>query len=281
MKKITLCLIGMILIGVSIVYAEVPADLLVKAEHEDAKAQLEVAKMYREGINTPIDHMQATKWFVKAKVNFEKQAMSGNAEAQFTLSQMYERGYGTPPDESKRIYWLEKAAENGYPAAQSDIAFKYSIEIIDDYYDFCLGRGNHFGKGQVLGDDSRSTALKKLYWFESQLFKKAVYWNERAAETGNVPAQYWLGQTYADVGSEGKPIDYNKARYWWEQAAANGDLLAPLDLGIMYFYGEGSPVDYEKAEYWLKKVEARKNELGNSDKKNLEKMLSKIRQVKK
>lgn len=122
--------------------------------------------------------------------------------------------------------------------------------------------------------------MKKLFWLESQLFKKAIYWNERAAENGSVSAQYWLGQRYVDVDGDGQPIDYNKARYWWEQAAAKGDLLAPLDLGIMYYLGEGTPVDYVKAEYWLDKANLRRNEYADSDKKNLDKMLSKIKKSK-
>lgn len=263
------------LLGMSISSAEVPAELIAKAEQEDAFAQFELAQIYKEGKDTPINPKLATKWFTKAKANFEKLALDGNPKAQFILSQMYNNGYGTPPDETKKLYWLQKSAENGYFFAQEAIAYKYRIEIIDDFHNYCLGQGKYFGKGQVIGSYHENT-LKKLYWLDSEVFKKAIYWNERAGENGSAIAQYWLGQIYVDNGNEGRPIDYTKARYWWEQAADNGNLLAPLDLGIMYFLGEGGPVDYEKAEFWLKRAELRKNELGESDKKNLEKMLVKI-----
>lgn len=89
MKKIALILTLAMLLGMAVANAEISPDLLAKAEQGDAKAQYDLAKMYKEGRNTPIDYQQATKWFVRAKDNCEKQAQEGNAEAQFILSEMY------------------------------------------------------------------------------------------------------------------------------------------------------------------------------------------------
>ena len=92
-----------------------------------------------------------------------------------------------------------------------------------------------------------------LYYGEGvpQDYKKAFYWYEKAANSGDSDAQFGLGLMYHY--GEGIPQDFEKAFYWYEKAANLGDADAQNNLGYMYFYGVGVPQDYEKALYWYEK----------------------------
>src|ERR1043165_8604559 len=59
----------------------------------------------------------------------------------------------------------------------------------------------------------------------------------RAAENGNIDAQYNLGYLYEK--GEGTEKDLEKAFYWYQKAAENGNLNAKYNLGYLYENGEG------------------------------------------
>src|ERR1700690_3234890 len=73
------------------------------------------------------------------------------------------------------------------------------------------------------GDAKSSYILFGYYEFAEEDNKKSLYWLKKAAEQGNVDAQYNLGIMYTSVDSM---IDKAKARYWLNKAAQKNDAKA-------------------------------------------------------
>ena len=74
--------------------------------------------------------------------------------------------------------------------------------------------------------------------------------HRRAAEQGDVGAQYNLGVRYAD--GLGVPQDDREAVRWWRLAADQGHAGAQNDLGFMYDTGRGVPQDDREAVRWYR-----------------------------
>jgi uncharacterized protein len=72
---------------------------------------------------------------------------------------------------------------------------------------------------------------------------------ERAAEEGDLDAQYALGMTLlsGQWGAQGN----KHAAVWLQRAAERGHGLAQLQLGRLYRSGVGVPEDHAKAYLWL------------------------------
>jgi TPR repeat protein len=79
--------------------------------------------------------------------------------------------------------------------------------------------------------------------------KDAETWLERAAQHGNIDAQYELGNALRE--GLGMVQDYDGAAKWLGLAAANGNADAQYALGQMYRAGMGVPADNAKAYVWF------------------------------
>lgn len=86
--------------------------------------------------------------------------------------------------------------------------------------------------------------------YVAQDYEEALYWYERAANGGYVPAQTNLAQMYEN--GHGTKIDYEKAIFWYEKAAKKSDLIAQNALAWIYEKGLGVEVDYNEAYKWYK-----------------------------
>lgn len=84
----------------------------------------------------------------------------------------------------------------------------------------------------------------------------ALYYFNRSAEAGYVPAQRVLGTCYL----EGRltAVDYEKARHWLTSAARSNDGQAAYSLALMYVRGQGVAKDWELA-YRLLDMECARN----------------------
>ncbi|OQA34252.1 MAG: Localization factor PodJL [Betaproteobacteria bacterium ADurb.Bin341] len=71
------------------------------------------------------------------------------------------------------------------------------------------------------------------------------------AESGNVEAQYVLGDLYAS--GRGVPQNYKESSTWYRKAAEQGNARAQYKLGLMYANGRGVPKDDEEAASWFLK----------------------------
>lgn len=83
-------------------------------------------------------------------------------------------------------------------------------------------------------------------------YTEAVSWYKKAAEQGQVDAQYCLGFCY--FYGDGVTQDDSQAVYWYEKAAEQGHTDAQFELGEMYENGDGVTQDDEQAVYWYKKA---------------------------
>ena len=83
-------------------------------------------------------------------------------------------------------------------------------------------------------------------------YYKAVEWYTKAAEKGDMLAQYNLGICYEH--GRGVTKNYNKAVEWYTKAAQQGYEGAENNLGTCYRYGRGVPNDDSKAVKWYTKA---------------------------
>jgi TPR repeat protein len=83
----------------------------------------------------------------------------------------------------------------------------------------------------------------------SRDYAEAIAWYQKAAERGDVKAQYNLGEAY----HKGEGVSKNNAEAvrWYRMAAEQGHAKAKYCLGVMYHNGEGVPKDYVEAYFWL------------------------------
>jgi len=77
---------------------------------------------------------------------------------------------------------------------------------------------------------------------------EAAKWTRKAAEQGQVDAQFILGLVYAE--GHGVPQDYAEAAKWLRKAADQGNLRAQGHLGDLYQKGLGVPQNFEEAYFW-------------------------------
>ena len=82
--------------------------------------------------------------------------------------------------------------------------------------------------------------------------QKAVYWYSKSAEQNHAEAKYRLGLLY--YFDKYKMQDYAKAKTFFEEAAAQEHYHAQELLGDMYCLGLGVKKDLTKAAYWYEKA---------------------------
>ena len=115
----TLVVAGL-LVGGSPAFAQIPADLLARAEQGDAAAQVSLGVMYAFGTGgVPEDDAEAVRWYRLA-------AEQGLPVAQTNLGNMYASGEGVPEDDAEAVRWYRLAAEQGHARAQYLLGFMYA-----------------------------------------------------------------------------------------------------------------------------------------------------------
>jgi TPR repeat protein len=102
MRLATLVVAGL-LVGGSPAFAQIPADLLARAEQGDALAQSNLGFMYATGDGVPEDDAEAVRWYRLA-------AAQGHAPAQSNLGRMYATGDGVPENTERAYMWFSVAA---------------------------------------------------------------------------------------------------------------------------------------------------------------------------
>jgi uncharacterized protein len=103
------------------------------------------------------------------------------------------------------------------------------------------------------GDATASYRIGQLYRRGEGLryrdFEKAVYWYQRAASRGHVPAQYEVARLQFESLVVPRGID--EMMFWLWRAALNGHAESQVMLGVVYEYGEPSvAASYTEALKW-------------------------------
>lgn len=81
--------------------------------------------------------------------------------------------------------------------------------------------------------------------------EEALYWFNKAAETGSNDAIAQMGRMYFE---DNEMQDYDRALIIFNEAAGRGNLVAEFYLGLMYEQGLGVEQDYSIALAWFKKA---------------------------
>lgn len=131
---------------------------------------------------------------------------------------------------------LEKGI-NAYNSGNFKVAYDQAIPLATHGYapaENLLGMMYELGKG----------VTKDL--------AKSITYYRRAAEKGDMYAQYNLGVSY-DSGT-GVPQNYREASNWFQRAANQGARFAQYNLAVMYEQGRGHTKSFEKAAEWYEKA---------------------------
>ncbi|WP_246709113.1 MULTISPECIES: tetratricopeptide repeat protein [Bradyrhizobium] len=80
--------------------------------------------------------------------------------------------------------------------------------------------------------------------------REAAIWYEKAAERGDVQAQFFVGRFYA-TGVGASP-NIRHAAKWFERAAENGHATAAFNGAIFYLNGSGVQRNLEAAIKWFR-----------------------------
>ena len=219
--------------------------LTKSAEMGNAKAMLELGKLYYQGEGVAKDFYEAAQWvqraidnhsqeaveelfklgvdleegngvrqnFVKAKECYQKAADAGNVDAMFRLGKLYQNGGGTIQDDVMAREYYMKAVDAGNEKAMNNAGIMFQ---------------------EGLGGEKDMKMAKTLY--------------ERAANKGLVLAMRNLANCYYYNG------EYTEAKPWYEKAAAEEDGFSAYQLFKMYEAGQGVPEDKEFADMWKKKA---------------------------
>jgi len=74
----------------------------------------------------------------------------------------------------------------------------------------------------------------------------------KAAESGHVQAQLFLGNSYAE--GQGVKQDMDEAMQWWRKAARQGDPNAQFNIADCFATGKAGLLDFHRAAEWYKKA---------------------------
>jgi TPR repeat protein len=141
-------------------------------------------------------------------------AAQGDMAAQYTLGVMHEKGLGVNQDLVMAVKWYRKAGAHGHECAAQNLESIY-----------------------LSGDEPRFSDEEALSWY---LWK---------ANTGNVDAQYYLGEIfYLGLGIS---RDFAQAATWYSQAAEHDHMKAQYRMGCLALEGRGMVRDPSRAAVWF------------------------------
>jgi TPR repeat protein len=256
------------------------------AEKGNAHSQLQLGKMFFQGVGVERDYQAALEWH-------QKSAEQGNGEAQAYLGLMYEKGLGVDRDIQKALELFRKSALQGNALGQARLAglylaglgveqnhreafawFQRSAEQGNDEAQAHLGHMVEKGLGTNRDIHHAAELYKKAAEQDNALGqlrlgdfylnglgveqnpRKAFIWYRKSAEQDKDPeiaaqAQQRLGAMYC-LGN-GVEKDLQKAFEFYERSAKLGNAEAQFCLGAMYEDGVGVERNQKKAREWFKK----------------------------
>lgn len=185
--------------------------IMFSAVQGDAKTQVALGDMYREGRQVRQDYKAAMDWYSKA-------AEQGDADGQCNVGYLYKVGLGVPNGYVKAMEWYHKGADQGNAKAQ------YVIGILH-----CEGSGvlQDFSQGmEWFSKAANQLDTNALYMIGALLeqgqgtpkdFANAMEDYLKAALQGHALSQYKIGCSYS-IG-DCVPVDYFKAMEWLLKAA--------------------------------------------------------------
>jgi len=265
--KYIVCLL--VLLGCFTMQAQSISEIRAAAENGDAKGQVQLGLVYKNGRGVMKDYAEAIKWFRKA-------ADQGNAQAQVQLGQMYFDGEGVAKNYAEAAKWLQKTADtfpdarymlgvlydNGWGVTKDHIAAaklfiraahgasKEARSYLERMFSENLwDKGVQYECGRIYysmhKDEDEYEELS-----DDNAYNNAIKWFRKAADQGHSGAQVALGDMY--YKGEGVAKDYAEAVKWFRKAAEQGNSYAQFSLGWMYAKGGGVAKDEAEAVKWYR-----------------------------
>jgi uncharacterized protein len=196
-------------------YATALKELLPIGKESETFVQVNLGRMYENGLGVETDYSEAAKWYRLA-------AERGDIEGQKLLGLVYfyrdveNFPWASAASVTELTKWLTLAAEQGDKQAQHHLGDRYG---------------------------------SSYYYFKTEFEpEKAVKWYRLAAEQGYAGSQEALGVYYKN--GKGVIKNYAKAVKWFRLAAVQGDIWGPQQLAIMYEEGKGVLKDNVMAHMW-------------------------------
>jgi len=219
----------------------------------DSSAQYLIGRMYFDGRGLPKDRVKALEYF-------EIAAARGNAAARCALGTIYYTGEGRPKDAAIAAYWFQLAADQGFAPARSRLGWLYELGMgvpkdtvkgeslrRKEAGPFPLFTVNECGSEQpknakeislrrfeeAIERGDREAEFRRGYsFFTDRNYEEALAWFRKAAEHGQVDAQFALGTMYLE--GKGVARDPAQATLLLEKAAEQWDMVAILMLARMH-----------------------------------------------
>ena len=193
-----------------------PIECVDEARRGNARCQVVLGDLYRNGRGVPRDPAEAARWYRKAA---EQRSDAG----QYELGLLYESGLGVVKDPVEAVGWFRKAAAQGHARAQNKLGAAYEngsagprnpVLAVEWYRkaadqnlpsgQYNLGRSYLAGRG-VFKDPAKGGALVQA-----------------AADQGEPNAMVLLAGLYAS--GDGKPRDREQATRLYRDALARAGL---------------------------------------------------------
>ncbi|GES99064.1 kinase-like domain-containing protein [Rhizophagus clarus] len=218
------------------------------ANNGNTTAKLYLANCYRLGKGIEKDESKSFEYY---KTLAEKE----NADSQYQLGNYYYYGIGIEIKKDQAFYWYKMAANNGNIIAKHILKQNYNKKISTKKaksIEIKIHKIMYFEGLRRFGiNNYNGTGTKKNY-------KKAFYYFQKAAESGNRIAQCDLGDCYK-MG-KGVKINNRKAFELYQMSAEQEYKYAQYLLGYCYHHGIGTEINETKA-FELYKIAAEKGDL--------------------
>jgi TPR repeat protein len=228
-----------------------------------APAQFALGERYARGEGLEQDWYQACQWYQKA-------AEQEYAPAQCALAACFAEGFGVKRDVAKAFLYFEKAAAQDDAKAQWKLGELYAAGIPGVAAD--TKQATQLCKRAAQAGFAPAQATFGTLFARAEKHERAVFWWEKAAEQGDLEAQFNL----AHACLKGVGIQKNEARAWdlMLSAAQSGLPAAQGKLGLAYATGEGMVQDLIESAKWFCLAAAQGDKSALSNKKRAQNILS-------
>ena len=241
--------------------------------------------VYLESVSEETESSQKRRLIGKERVMYIEKAVLGDKQAQYELAKVNQCAndeilneydlYNAEVDYEARIFfnevsnvWLEKSlnqedsnidfavGEYLYNKYRGSRKYVKEIKVEEKLIDSIKLLWRAAEKGNCKAQRLVATAYSEH--MEDYNQEKIIEWLLPLAESGDVEAQYLLGDCIEKRSRNNFSMIHEEAVRWYRKAALQGHSGAQYKLGICYEYGEGVQGDLEKAFYWFYQA-AKKN----------------------
>ena len=219
-----------------------------KAQAGDAESQFELGQCYYNEIGVVYNHSKALQWYKKA-------SSQGLAIASYVIGIMQE-------EQAETYKWFKLAAEQAYNSIEEPSS-QYTLDELKVFevdgkllvkQDLLNENRNPYKWLELAAENGYPRAERK--WGTLHLLKndsvQCFNWTLKAAEDGDIDAQWLVGSYYISGVGTAKNID--EGLRWRIKVAEQGDLKAIRALGEIYYEGKlGQTKDYAESFKWYYK----------------------------